>query len=590
MRDDRDGARCAVQQPLAGAPRGDAAQPARVRGADDDDLGVLGLREVVEGMRGRGVRRDRDAQAVRGDPLEPVAHVAGGLLGVVREVLAVGRVGRAARRVAVSEGAGHDDARARGVRKTASEGDRVLGARRSVDADQNGAHGGSFGRWVSEDRPAGPVGKRVAGLAAGREEPRQVAAADLAGGPPELGARDAHGCPAQRAGERAVVVEVAAQEQRRLAGEDDAAQHAAAGAGREVGAGLGRDRLGRGVGLLGGEAALLDRPGRRVAGGEDVARAGDAAVLVDSDEALGIRRQAGDPRALQARERDHGVGGDQAPVAGRERAADDRLGHRLALEADARAIQQAGERIGGHGPEEVQRPRLGRDDRELGAVRQLVRGEQRQLVERQRPAGAGRQREQHALARPAERALDRARTQRAAERGRAGHGFDRSRAGGDDQAVVADAHAVRGADLVALGVHRAEGPMATDDPELREAAERHPRGALAAERGEDRRWALHEVVAGGEHLDGDAIAGERVEGQDGLDRGDAATGDEDAQWVGGGGAWSCHGPNDRMAGAAARHRGGPRRRCGFPAGRTRRHGGCRAPRTDLALVACPRTS
>ena len=75
--------------------------------------------------------------------------------------------------------------------------------------------------------------------------------------------------------------------------------------------------------------------------------------------------------------------------------------------------------------------------------------------------------------------------------------------------------------------------MTTGDPELREAAQRYPRGALAAERGEDRRWALHEVVAGGEHLDGDAIAGERVEGQNGLDRGDAAAGDEDAQWVGG---------------------------------------------------------
>ena len=34
----------------------------------------------------------------------------------------------------------------------------------------------------------------------------------------------------------------------------------------------------------------------------------------------------------------------------------------------------------------------------------------------------------------------------------------------------------------------------------------------------------------------DALAGERVEGQDGLDRRDAATGDEDAQWIGGGGA------------------------------------------------------
>ena len=363
------------------------------------------------------------------------------------------------------------------------------------------------------------------------------------------------GCAAQRARERAVVVEVAAQVQRRLAGEDDAAQHAAAGSGREVGAGLGGDRLGGGVRLLGGEAALLDRPGRGVAGGEDVARAGDAAVLVDFDEAVGVCRQAGDPRALRERERDHRVGHDQAAVAGRQRVADDRVGDGFALEADAGAIQQARERVGGHRPEDVQRPRLGRDDRELGSVRELMRGEQRQFVERQRPAGAGRQREQHPLARPAQRSLDRARAQRPAERGRAGHALDRSRPGGNDQAVIADPYAVRGPDLVALAVHHAEGSMTTCDPEVREPAQRDPRGALAAERGQHRRRALHEIVARGEHLEGDAIPRERVQGQDRLDRGDAAAGDEDAQRAGGGRAWSGHGPNDRMAGAAARHRG-----------------------------------
>ena len=52
VRHDRDGTRCAVQQPLAGAPRRDAPQPAGVRRADDDQFGVLGFGQVVERVRG----------------------------------------------------------------------------------------------------------------------------------------------------------------------------------------------------------------------------------------------------------------------------------------------------------------------------------------------------------------------------------------------------------------------------------------------------------------------------------------------------------------------------------------------------------
>ena len=117
VRDDRDGARCAVQEPLARAPGGDASQPAAVGGADDDDLGVLGLRDVVQGVRGRAIGRDPDPQAVRGDPVEPIAHVAGSLLGLVGEGVAVEHFGRTARDVVVGKGAGHDDACARGGRE-----------------------------------------------------------------------------------------------------------------------------------------------------------------------------------------------------------------------------------------------------------------------------------------------------------------------------------------------------------------------------------------------------------------------------------------------------------------------------------------
>ena len=96
--------------------------------------------------------------------------------------------------------------------------------------------------------------------------------------------------------------------------------------------------------------------------------------------------------SLQAREGDHGVGGDQAAVAGRQRAAGDRLRHRRPFEADVRAVQQTGDRLAGDRSEQVQRPRLRRHDHELRPGGQFVRGEQRQLIERQRPPGVAGQR------------------------------------------------------------------------------------------------------------------------------------------------------------------------------------------------------
>ena len=47
----------------------------------------------------------------------------------------------------------------------------------------------------------------------------------------------------------------------------------------------GSDVLGRGVGLLGAEAALLDRERRSIAGRIDVIHSTDPGVIVDRDEA-----------------------------------------------------------------------------------------------------------------------------------------------------------------------------------------------------------------------------------------------------------------------------------------------------------------
>ena len=65
------------------------------------------------------------------------------------------------------------------------------------------------------------------------------------------------------------------------------------------------DVRGRRVGLLGAQAALLDREVRPVAGRVDVLDAADASVLVDRDEAALVLGQAGDRRPVHRRQGDH---------------------------------------------------------------------------------------------------------------------------------------------------------------------------------------------------------------------------------------------------------------------------------------------
>ena len=77
---------------------------------------------------------------------------------------------------------------------------------------------------------------------------------------------------------------------------------------RSVAAEVGGDRFGGRVGLLGGDAALLDREVGDVADGEGVGEAADPRVVVDRDEALGVVGERRQVAALQRRQADHGVG------------------------------------------------------------------------------------------------------------------------------------------------------------------------------------------------------------------------------------------------------------------------------------------
>src|SRR5687768_12936324 len=74
----------------------------------------------------------------------------------------------------------------------------------------------------------------------------------------------------------------------------------------------GGDRLGDGIGLLGGEAALLDGEGRRVTGGEDALTAGEPAVSVGVKEPVSVAGDAAQSWPGKPRDGDDTVNGHTA--------------------------------------------------------------------------------------------------------------------------------------------------------------------------------------------------------------------------------------------------------------------------------------
>src|SRR5215218_2237100 len=151
----------------------------------------------------------------------------------------------------------------------------------------------------------------VGGLAGlGAEVGSEVASAELVRRPPHRLARD------DRVVARAAA-DVRAQIARGAAGQQDPPQHRPERLLVDVGAHRGGDRLGYGVGLLRGEATLLDREGRRVTGGEYGVDAGEPAVGVGADEAVAFAADAAQSWADKARQGDDAVD-RQAPLARRD--------------------------------------------------------------------------------------------------------------------------------------------------------------------------------------------------------------------------------------------------------------------------------
>src|SRR5690348_18490807 len=118
----------------------------------------------------------------------------------------------------------------------------------------------------------------------GRCEPwREVPPADLERRPPEVIRGD--DALATAAGDDGL------HAHRLLADDQLAPKHRPKRLSLDVGTQAARDRLRRGVGLLGPDSTLLDREVRAVAGRVDILDADDACVVVDRDEAVLVARK-----------------------------------------------------------------------------------------------------------------------------------------------------------------------------------------------------------------------------------------------------------------------------------------------------------
>ena len=193
-------------------------------------------------------------------------------------------------------------------------------------------------------------------------------------------------------------------------------------------------------------------------------------------------------------------------------------------------------------PEDRQRRPLGRDERDLRPlprVPRLVRGHERELVRRQRPARPGRDDERH----PPRVALPDVREQAGhplvpaalVPRERVPVGGDRRHAGREQQGVVAQALPALGDDDAIPVVDRGDDvghqPRAGVAGDLRH---RHVPHAVAEEQVRDEERLVDEVLLGVDERELDAVAGEAVQGKERLDSGDPAAGDDDAEQGGGG--------------------------------------------------------
>ena len=219
--------------------------------------------------------------------------------------------------------------------------------------------------------------QRVDLLGVAREVGGDVASCDLAGRPPQRVLRH---LPVVTTPAGHLCAQVARNPTR----EQEPAQHGTKRARVHVCAQPRGDRLGCGIRLLGGHAALLQRARGCVTRGVHVLEALDTAMQIHGHEAVAVLREPPDIRPDDARKAHHLVGGKRCPGS-REQLALARL-HRNAVgqQLDPALLEQLSHRGGGRRPEQLERLRLVRDQLEPGLVQAPlghVRGrEQGELV------------------------------------------------------------------------------------------------------------------------------------------------------------------------------------------------------------------
>src|SRR5439155_14963832 len=128
-----------------------------------------------------------------------------------------------------------------------------------------------------------------------REKRSEIAAGDLGRRPPE-------GFAVGRRRVAASAAKLSPKVRRDASRQDQSTQDWIEGMSLELRAGASGDVLGGGIGLLGGDPALLDVKAGDVAGRVDVVETTDTAVLVGGDETGCIVRNAGDRPCHESRQ------------------------------------------------------------------------------------------------------------------------------------------------------------------------------------------------------------------------------------------------------------------------------------------------
>ena len=185
--------------------------------------------------------------------------------------------------------------------------------------------------------------------------------------------------------------DVRGDEQRLVAGEEHAADDRLERSGCVAGAGEVRDPRGRGVGLLGADPAVLDGEVRGVTSGEHPSvEAAHPASVVDRHQA--VRLGSGDPAQAgprQPRQRHHALRMHLSAVRlHRDVARADDVCGCAGVQRDGGLLEQPLHRFGRAAAERLQRPLVGRDERDLARgvhAEGALGGHERELVERQRP-------------------------------------------------------------------------------------------------------------------------------------------------------------------------------------------------------------